>query len=91
MHGRGDRRESVEPISMVRVAGGWREGTGGARKWRWGYRKGDNDGYGEVSVILMIMMVTDNHSALLLHLTLSSCLMSALAWISASRQAVLPQ
>ena len=43
MQGRGDRRESVEPISMVRVAGGWREGKGAAREWRGGYRKGDND------------------------------------------------
>ena len=61
MQGRGDRRESVEQIWMVRVAGGWREGKGDAREW-WGYGKGDNDGYGEVWVVLMVMMVTDTHS-----------------------------
>ena len=39
---------------------------------------------------MMVMMVTDTHSTSLLQLTLSSCSRSALAWISAFRQAVLP-
>ena len=40
---------------------------------------------------MMVMMVTDTHSTSLLQFTLSSCSMSALAWISAFRQAVLSQ